>query len=619
MKARLTARAGWAALLLLAALPAAGDVLSVGRKGYYTWTYLNSLSSNVVVNLDSIGNWRVAAGDNVCPGLWLRGGRLSLIAIEDGWGRVLPVSPMLAYAMLDGDPTTAFDPDQYEDVPRDAILVVDLGGLYRANRVRLFPRLDQEHRLRFPQDFSLATGARSNWDPRVSWEFWPVYERLLATSATLPNQEPVVDRRFESREARYLRLQMGAERPWEIAELEVYSDGTVPVGEYVSKPFQSLRTTLAAWGKFSYEDGDLADLPVTVQTRTGPDANPMLYFRLTGVGDAIEPVSWAQYSRLNPEEKGPSHPNPEWSTWENLEDGGVRSPPGAYLQFRLRFNEPGTKIRTLFIECTQPPIALQLGAEIDPAWVAPSRDTSFTLSLRMYKNPPGWDPRWKKGEISGFTQLQVLTPAVVDRVEQVLVDDAVVPHAVLYLPGKGFTVVLRRRVQEDGAFLQIRFRGAVYQDAARFEVRTLDQRGTGQVRERVSQLALEEDVDPRSPGGVLQVRLRRDRPEVSLIAGVAGPPVFTPNADRVNDRWELGYDLLNLRRPALVQVCVYDLSGRLVRRLYEGDESSGPHRHRWEGRDEDGQLVPPGHYLYRVRLEADRGTEERTGLVRVVR
>ena len=293
MKVHPSARAGVAALLLLAAAAAAGDVLSVGRKGYYTWTYLNSLSSNVVVRKDSLWNWNVAAGDNVCPGLLERGGQVSLVAEnEDGIAAsVLSIAPQLLYAMLDGDPTTAFDPDQYEEVPRDAILSVDLGAPFRVNRVRLFPRLDQEHRLRFAQDFDLASGARSNWDARVSWEFWPVYERLLATSAALPNQEPVVDRRFESREARYLRLQMGAERPWEIAELEVYSDGTVPVGEYVSKPFQSLRSTLAAWGEFSYEGGDLAELPVTVQTRTGPDVTPVLYFRLTGVGDAIEPVT----------------------------------------------------------------------------------------------------------------------------------------------------------------------------------------------------------------------------------------------------------------------------------------------------------------------------------------
>jgi hypothetical protein len=38
----------------------------------------------------------------------------------------------------------------------------------------------------------------------------------------------------------------------------------------------------------------------------------------------------------------------------------------------------------------------------------------------------------------------------------------------------------------------------------------------------------------------------------------------------------------------------------------------------WEGRDGFGVLLPPGIYLYRVRVDADVGEVARAGLVNLV-
>jgi outer membrane protein assembly factor BamB len=62
-------------------------------------------------------------------------------------------------------------------------------------------------------------------------------------------------------------------------------------------------------------------------------------------------------------------------------------------------------------------------------------------------------------------------------------------------------------------------------------------------------------------------------------------------------------------------LAVYDLSGRRVRRLVEGEVAAGTRRVVWEGRDEAGESVPAGLYL--LRLEA--GGARQTRRVMVVR
>lgn len=50
---------------------------------------------------------------------------------------------------------------------------------------------------------------------------------------------------------------------------------------------------------------------------------------------------------------------------------------------------------------------------------------------------------------------------------------------------------------------------------------------------------------------------------------------------------------------------VYDMSGRLVRTLVSGTVSAGSHRIGWDGRDEEGALLPGGVYLYRLENGRD--------------
>ena len=55
-----------------------------------------------------------------------------------------------------------------------------------------------------------------------------------------------------------------------------------------------------------------------------------------------------------------------------------------------------------------------------------------------------------------------------------------------------------------------------------------------------------------------------------------------------------------LPRRGLTTVVLFNASGRLVRRLHEGDLPAGETTVSWDGRDDAGRKVPAGVYLVKV-------------------
>ena len=64
-----------------------------------------------------------------------------------------------------------------------------------------------------------------------------------------------------------------------------------------------------------------------------------------------------------------------------------------------------------------------------------------------------------------------------------------------------------------------------------------------------------------------------------------------------------------------MRLAVYDIAGRLIRVLVEGEVAAGSHQAVWDGRDATGRAAPSGSYL--ARLVAGGKVEVvRMGLVR---
>ena len=55
-----------------------------------------------------------------------------------------------------------------------------------------------------------------------------------------------------------------------------------------------------------------------------------------------------------------------------------------------------------------------------------------------------------------------------------------------------------------------------------------------------------------------------------------------------------------------------------MREVYAGRDLVGNYAREWDGRDDAGEVVPPGIYLYRIEVDTDRDREAvRLGLVNV--
>jgi hypothetical protein len=59
----------------------------------------------------------------------------------------------------------------------------------------------------------------------------------------------------------------------------------------------------------------------------------------------------------------------------------------------------------------------------------------------------------------------------------------------------------------------------------------------------------------------------------------------------------------SLERGAHVRLLVYDVAGRLRRRLLDQDLGAGAHRILWDGRDASGQRIAAGVYFLRLESE----------------
>ena len=123
------------------------------------------------------------------------------------------------------------------------------------------------------------------------------------------------------------------------------------------------------------------------------------------------------------------------------------------------------------------------------------------------------------------------------------------------------------------------------------------------------------DASSRVSTNDLQVFAPLERLEV--LAGVdLGKGVLTPNGDGVNDLLLLSYTLQGISAGDVV-VAIYDLTGRLVRRLVAESRGEGGYTDVWDGRNGEGAGVAPGLYLVQVAVGTDRGTSEKMQIVAV--
>ncbi len=189
----------------------------------------------------------------------------------------------------------------------------------------------------------------------------------------------------------------------------------------------------------------------------------------------------------------------------------------------------------------------------------------------------------------GFNRVSIRTPFPVEDVEVKIGGASVVPMAVTMV-GDSLQVDLSERVQRDS--VEVQFQTRIQANATAFDA------WVGVVGEDLQQGVQPEDqhaatvfVPSVANGGALIRQV-----EVSLLV--------SPNSDGVNDHAAIGFVLAKVEGGAPPQVSIFDLSGRQVRVVAAGTDG-----YRWDGRDEGGQILPPGAYVCQIKLAADIGDE----------
>ena len=400
----------------------------------------------------------------------------------------------------------------------------------------------------------------------------------------------------------------------ELAEIQLYGEGVQPQVVLESDLIRlggSHNLLSIAW------DADLqSGTQVIVQTRTGNELGEVLHYYKKDGSEVTE----SQYGKLLSLFKGDIVPEEvagnDWSGWSEPyavpAGSAITSPsPREFLKVRVTLTSEDSQaaaalrsIRLNFVD----PVAQGLVGEVVPFQVDSLGIVQpFSLYIR-----PDFDR-----QDSGFDELLLVSPP-----------DMVLEYVGLFggseadlLAGgndiNALTVADAEVVAGGGDSLRVAFSAIDPNtgiDVLRLDFRTtlfstgavlrpsLQQRGaTTSTWQRVdagNAIALGEGNTTTLVGAVGNKDLIRD--------ATVRPAAFSPNGDGINDEAAFEFKVVRVGDASPAEVLLYDLSGRLVRRLLEERKiSTGVHVLRWDGRDHSGEVVPPGIYYVRLRVATE--------------
>jgi hypothetical protein len=445
---------------------------------------------------------------------------------------------------------------------------------------------------------------------------------LKWTTVVDREQSPVVRRfegnRFPPIKARYFRVQytmiIGYLQTTKLAEIQLYGEGY--------QPEVSLESDLIRLGgnrnlvSIEWEATAPLGTQVQIQTRAGSELGQLQhYFKKDGTE-----VTESQYKKLLSVYKGDitveEVPGSDWSDWsESYEDprgSVVTSPsPREYLKVRATLSsvrpDLGATLRSIRLNFVDP-VAQQLVGEVTPVQVEHlGLEQPFSLYVRPQfgAGDPGFDgllvvaPPDMRLQLAGlYSGAEGELGAGAD-----LAGRAVSGVSVVSTGPDSLHLVFPRVQRSSGVeLLRLDFRTALYSAGALLQV-SLQNRALGAGSwQRVDG---GEATRLGDSNGLVLVGGTAERGKAIRSVAVR-PATFTPNGDGVNDVAEFTFTVVRVGDDTPVLVEVFDLGGRLVRRLQEQrDLSAGVYAVAWDGRDKAGRLVPPGIYLARLGLDTE--------------
>ena len=484
-----------------------------------------------------------------------------------------------------------------------AELEVDMGAVFVLQRIFLHRGVlnDDERSLR-GYEFYVNDGDSLNFIGDK-----PVYS-LIAQDRS--HGLPELDLSFSPTQVRYFKLRSTGERGFQMGDLEVFGVGVTPFAQYISRVIDL--GDAANMGPVNVYTSINGEAKTQFSTKTGYVANDSLYFSQTGIPGEFEEVSLDDFDRtLDPSYAGIIRENTrDWSTWSppyaQLENAEINAPDNRrYFQFQFRLLSGSlldkAVVDSVVINYTTPAIADSVIAEISPTTAILGQENDFTYHLRSVT----------ANDKRGFDTVIIRTPFAA-RATGLSIDGIEINDFTWQGEDGRLQVAFpNNRITRSGQAIDVHFTSLMTISGTEFRGEVADSQSDAFPQRIIFGNANEEAVD-----NTLVVSARIDN---KLFTGVDfSSDVITPNGDGINDQIALKYVLLKATDPVGVQVIIYDLSGREVRRLYNARDSSGPNQVAWDGRADDNTTVPPGLYLIRLEANTDAGDATQMRSVAVV-
>jgi hypothetical protein len=526
---------------------------------------------------------------------------------------------------------TFFTLDLGVPVPIDSVVFFPpQSGLTSDNQRQreLFPSIYEVSRSNTPvewlifEDENVSTGT-SGYHP---------LDEVIGT--TFSNNTSIVSLTPELGFTRFLRFKFGEEvRTMLLAEVQAFGRGYPQEARYLSAPHSfgapvSLGKVTWKFTRFRQSPaGDIVEDPtapveLSLRTRAGSDDNPKTYFIFDDLGRQLQvsPEDYFRAPRITERfsegvagfraMRGDDTEN--WNNWsvpyDRSGDQNRSSDGSSYLQFRfdITTQDPlafgvldsvAFEVSPLLADSALAEISLD-GAPVGATGnieVPLGVDTVFVYDIRTVAGA---------GSPVGYDGIEIDVPAAAGFLD-LEIDGNPAEEGTDYEVAETGGVIrfsLAEQIRRDASF-RVRFRSAIFQASVFLEGRILNSDPTSI---RLPQSIEAGNARPDVASDALQVIAGDTRFEV-LRQIVLSTPVITPNGDGTNDQGNIGFDLFGVTGGDLV-VEVFDLAGRRVQTVLTDQAVSGPYAPAWNGEDEAGQLVPPGLYLIRVKVDVDEGT-----------
>lgn len=588
-----------------------------------------------------------ALGDNIGTGVLRRGGRLTSVdnngaeaAVVDGdfFGKV-------SYWPAIG----GFNPNlvsRYEAPDQERQLVVDLGGSFFLDDIRVLQmNVVSEWTSPFPQYRIQLSDGSTNAGGNLAWETVGTADHLDISKG--PSSQRYNGFRFPLTKARFFSFTYAlypndgsaefVADSFALSEIQFFGEGYMAQTSIASvfggdAPFIELGASPQNLATIEWD----ADLPsathLVLQTRTGDTVLPVArYYKKNGQEyPGTEEEARAAYETdqkfFGKGSVGPVVseviPGSDWSGWSQryVRSGErITSPsPRRYVAVRatLLTDDPmaAPTLRAVALNFV-PPVARSLAAEVLPSRLEEiGRRQAFAYVLRSTF----------AADSRGFDEILIEGPAGLEMaLEEVVVDVAGQPTVAYAADSDELDVV---RGGSDSLWVRLPAAIKSTSGAARVEVRFsattfsynsyfIGSAGNSAVADSWQR------ADDGDANGI------RDS-ETTVVLALEGGDVLgavelssdaiTPNGDGVNDGLTITYSLMRISAPTPARVELFDLSGRLVRRLQDSPLAAGRHTATWNGGDGAGTRVPPGIYLLRLAIDVDAHSRRSTTAQRLV-